>query len=83
MTVRDYELSPDADVDICVIYDYTLANFGAAQAARYIGDLEPIFSSLPRIQKWDVNARKSASVCTALTTKVTSFFTTCCNPTCA
>lgn len=28
MPVRDYELSPAADGDICDIYDYSLTNFG-------------------------------------------------------
>lgn len=46
MPVRDYELSPAADGDICDIYDYSLTNFGAAQAARNIGDLEPVFLKL-------------------------------------
>lgn len=41
-----YELSQEADDDLEEIFDYTLDQFGAEQAIRYLSGFETIFENL-------------------------------------
>lgn len=42
----DYELSPDAEEDLCTIADYTIANWGVAQSVRYEAALIACFEAI-------------------------------------
>ena len=46
-----YILSPAAESDVNDIWDYTLENWGVAQAASYVGDIRDACAALSRGQK--------------------------------
>jgi toxin ParE1/3/4 len=46
--VTELVLRPLAEADLDSIWEYTFANWGAAQARRYLGELREVFDEIAR-----------------------------------